>query len=285
MPATRRIQSLSCSALVLVVGLTSFVFAEDFDKIKITKPDAKTTIYEIDQPNVKQRLTEYKSITFQPGDTITISAGGCCQTGGLGKTWKRYVDPQGPNSERLYYGTIWIPGATTPMVRLQGVNEKTVQVAAGTPTANLFLRLGYIDDNYDDNGYTGRDDGTGDQCKGLGNAYVRLTVKKGQPPIDPVVAPLDLFWTTVDDNFIPKNPRWGAQKTSLVCARRRPTGWYVQAVRQWSGPRQSTLHDAGPDHRQARRHYPLLVRQLRAFGRRQRSSELDAGHLRGDAPI
>jgi hypothetical protein len=52
----------------------------------------------IEQPNVKQHITNYTGVGFEPGDRVTISAGGCVQTGGAGKTWKRYVDPQGPNS-------------------------------------------------------------------------------------------------------------------------------------------------------------------------------------------
>src|SRR6478672_10318005 len=52
----------------------------------------------------------YYQILMAPGDIILVSAGGCVQTGGHGKTWKRYVDPQGPNSDRLYHGLIQLPG-------------------------------------------------------------------------------------------------------------------------------------------------------------------------------
>jgi hypothetical protein len=43
---------------------------------------------------------------------------------------------------------------------------------------NLFLRLGYEDRDYADNGYQNRDDGTKDQCKGLDNAYVTVTIER-----------------------------------------------------------------------------------------------------------
>ena len=33
------------------------------------------------------------------------------QTGILGPSWKRFLDPQGPGSDRLYHGTIRIRGA------------------------------------------------------------------------------------------------------------------------------------------------------------------------------
>src|SRR5690348_16525284 len=54
----------------------------------------------------------YPEIVIRGGDTILVSAGGCVQTGGHGQTWKRYVDPQGPNSDRLYHELIGgLPGA------------------------------------------------------------------------------------------------------------------------------------------------------------------------------
>ena len=45
-------------------------------------------------------------------------------------------------------------------------------------TYSLHLWLGFEDDNYYDNGYWGRDgdDGTGDQCKGLPNAFVKVEI-------------------------------------------------------------------------------------------------------------
>jgi len=40
-----------------------------------------------------------------------------------------------------------------------------------------FLIRGYEDDDYGDNGYSRHDDGTGDQCKGVGGAAVDIIVK------------------------------------------------------------------------------------------------------------
>lgn len=153
----------------------------------------------IDQPKVKQHITNYTGVGFEPGDRVTISAGGCVQTGGSGKTWKRYVDPQGPNSDRLYHGVIWIPGitgglpirnASQPSKRLVDVNNKTFvlpsEVVLPPPRDwrsewSSYLRLGYEDDDLSDNGYSGHDDGTGDQCKGVGNAYVNITIDRKMP--------------------------------------------------------------------------------------------------------
>jgi hypothetical protein len=75
---------------------------------------AKYKSWTIDEPNVVQPATEYKQIRFQPGDEVTISAGGCVQTGGSGKTWKSYTNPLGGDADHLYSGTIYIPGAMPP---------------------------------------------------------------------------------------------------------------------------------------------------------------------------
>src|SRR6266480_2853969 len=66
-----------------------------------------TETWSITQPNVKQHITQYPQIRFQPGDRISIKASGCVQTGGVGRTWKDYVNPRGPNADHLYHGLIW----------------------------------------------------------------------------------------------------------------------------------------------------------------------------------
>jgi hypothetical protein len=183
--------------------------------------------WRIDEPNVKQRVTPYPQIKFQPGDKITIQAGGCVQTGGIGKTWKRYVNPTGPDADKLYHGLIWIPGviggrAATGVppdpkriVAYIGPNQ-SVTVPAGVDPAQLYLRLGYEDGqgDYGDNGYSDHDDGTQNQCKGVGNAFVSLTIVHGPPhQTNNENAPFDLVWTSEDDNGIPLNAKWGWQVT------------------------------------------------------------------------
>ena len=84
----------------------------------------------IDEPTVTRRLTSYPQITFLAGDTVTVQAGGCVQTGGAGKTWKRYVNPSGSNSDRLYHGLIQIPGANSDLVRIAGVITHSIVVPA-----------------------------------------------------------------------------------------------------------------------------------------------------------
>ena len=206
-----------------------------FDVIPVSYAQADGTVthsvngatesWRIDQPNVKQHVTEYRQIRFQPGDRITINAGGCVQTGGHGDTWKRYVDPSGPNADHLYHGLIWIPGviggrAATGVppdpkriVAYLGPNQ-AVTVPSGVDSAQMFLRLGYEDDGYGDNGYYAHDDGTQNQCKNVGNAYVSLSIVHGTPTPDGTApAPFDLVWTSEDDNGIPLNAKWGWQVT------------------------------------------------------------------------
>jgi hypothetical protein len=138
-------------------------------------------IYWIGEPDVARAQTDYPNIPIREGNLVTIDAGGCVQTGGAGKTWKRYVDPQGPNSDRLYHGLVQVPGVTAGLVRIASILGQPRRVPTKAEiTAPMYLVLGYEDDDYSDNGYWGRegDDGTGGQCRGLGNAYVIVTIQQ-----------------------------------------------------------------------------------------------------------
>src|SRR5712671_6339427 len=104
--------------LASMIGALSILVVDTFPQQAISAErvshsvSGNTEIWRIDEPNVKEPVTPYPQIVFRPGDRVTITAGGCVQTGGVGKTWKRYVDPQGPNADHLYHGLIQIPGAT-----------------------------------------------------------------------------------------------------------------------------------------------------------------------------
>jgi hypothetical protein len=138
-------------------------------------------VYWIGEPDVTRAQTDYPNIRLPEGSVVTIDAGGCVQTGGHGKTWKRYVDPQGPNSDRLYHGLVQLPGVTGGLVRIASILGQPKRLLAKDDSADpMYLILGYEDDGYSDNGYSGRegDDGTGDQCRGLGNAYVIVTIQQ-----------------------------------------------------------------------------------------------------------
>jgi hypothetical protein len=160
--------------------------------------------WEILLPNVKNDITEYKQIAVRKGDEITINACGCVQTGGKGKTWKRYLLPLGENSDKFYHGLISFshgmsmippPGIAHPQYP---TTSPTVRTFQGHP-ASLFridefiaaqgngfrfeilmdgyLVLGYEDNDYHDNGYGGHDDGNPEQCAGIGGVSVLISVK------------------------------------------------------------------------------------------------------------
>lgn len=145
-----------------------------------TMVSRNTTTYRIDEPYVKGISIEYPEITFDPGDQITIAAGGCVQTGGHGRTWKRYLNPSGNNSDHLYWGTILIPGLVgdVPGAHNSPLRDNLGALLTIPAGPRITVSLGYEDDNYGDNGYWGHDDGTEDQCKDVENAYVSITKTK-----------------------------------------------------------------------------------------------------------
>lgn len=172
------------------------------------------TTCRIDQPDVMRPSTTYPTIRFSTGDQVLVNAGGCVQTGGHGRTWKRYVDPSGSGADRLYHGLILIPGVNSGLERVAGFIGRPLDVGPGI--VNQSLVLGYEDDEYSDNGYWSHDDGTGDQCKGVGPAWVSLQVAHpvAQPPQQPPASngkPMDLVSMELDFNGVPLNPRWQYQ--------------------------------------------------------------------------
>jgi hypothetical protein len=145
-------------------------------------------VYCIYEPDVKRAKTDYKMLRYREGDILYFYATGCCQTGGWGSTWKRYVDPEGPNSGKLYHGLLKLPigpdqgqfpssPTVKDMVRFSDALNKPIRVAKKTDYAGpMWVILGYEDDGYGDNGYDGHDNGTGNQCKDQGNATVFVTI-------------------------------------------------------------------------------------------------------------
>ena len=190
---------LSGAFLVALTAWSAGYAAADSTKEEVTSSvvNANTVVWRIFRPVITQAQKSYTKIKFEAGDTIALEAGGCDQTGGHGDTWKRYVDPQGPNADRLYHGLIKIPGVTEKfkasptgpkgLVRLLDMGMKNLstgqfrgQFVVGdlskVAEKDRYLRLGFEDDGYSDNGYWGRDDGTGDQCKNLGTSYMVITI-------------------------------------------------------------------------------------------------------------
>ena len=196
------LKSLAAFVVAGIAGMgavSTVLAAGDSTKEEVTSVviNSTTVKWMIFRPVITQPEKSYRKIKFEAGDMITLEAGGCDQTGGFGKTWKRYVDPQGPNADRLYHGLIRIPGVTEKfkasptgpkgLVRLLDMGMKNLspgqfrgQFVVGdlskVPEKDRYLRLGFEDDGYGDNGYWGRDDGTGDQCQNLGTSYVVITI-------------------------------------------------------------------------------------------------------------
>lgn len=169
-------------AVVLLLGCTISTPGQA-DQIVCTADGKGNDSCDIVQPNVLARSTPYPTLVFQPGDTVVVSASGCAQTGGRGKTWKRYLNPS-PTSDNKYFGTILIPGAMPTLVPIRSVAGSTLNVSMPG-----ILTLGYEDDGYDDNGYWSHDDGNNDQCKDQsgpfrGRAVVHLQIHRvAQPPL------------------------------------------------------------------------------------------------------
>lgn len=200
---------LAACSLFITLQLLS-IQATAQERVSCSSAQQVTTC-RITEPNVGQRLTAYPQITFQPRDSVLVQAGGCVQTGGHGKTWKRYVNPSGPNSDRLYHGLIQLPGVQSDLVRIAGVIDRPISIPSNMNSQNAFLRLGYEDDGYGDNGYWGHDDGTEDQCKNVGNAFVTLTITHNAPQTLGA-APFDLVFSETDTNDFPLNPEWAWQR-------------------------------------------------------------------------
>jgi hypothetical protein len=153
-------------------GLPALTVAQE--RIVHTVPvGANWETWRIEQPNVRRAITGYPQIRFSPGDRVTVDAGGCVQTGGSGSTWKRYVTPLDHiySCDPRYAGVIHIPGTTLRQTRIADLVGRPFDVVRRT-----YLVLGYLDDHYGDNGYSDHDDGTFDQCAGVGNAFVEITI-------------------------------------------------------------------------------------------------------------
>jgi len=225
---------LRFAAAGAVIALTVGHAAQPTSDGRVTHTvSGNTETWRIDEPNVKKSMIEFQQIRFQPGDTVRVTGGGCVQTGGWGKTWKRYVDPLGDNSDKLYHGMVLIPGAIGELpandlarfARILIIKGHNFPVKAITEPRKQHLWLGYEDDKYSDNGYNDQDAGTQGQCR-IGNswvehAFVFITIIHGAPPPVGNLAPFDISANTVtpgnapvDDNFILFNPMWGRQITN-----------------------------------------------------------------------
>ena len=141
------------------------------------KTDATHETCQIDRPDVTSPTEQFPSVRFCPGDQVTVTAQGCVQTGGSGRTWKTYVRTPG---DHMYQGLINIPGSTPGPAG--SLVEISTAIGASLPASvGGVLTLGYVDDDYTDNGYWSHDDGTDDQCKDLSSASITLQITHPSP--------------------------------------------------------------------------------------------------------
>ncbi|HXT63889.1 MAG TPA: hypothetical protein VN696_12705 [Pyrinomonadaceae bacterium] len=187
--------------------------------------DGSTTVYKIKEPVVNKPYQCY-DIPLNPGDRVQVSdVRGCVDTGGAGRTWKRYLNPLGHSGDRLYHGRIWIPGATDGLVRIESLHHDELTVNQLPPSYDgtpLHIWLGYEDQKYDDNGYPPdkHKSSTDHQCKDAPNAQVEIRVaaaagEAAQTSLQSFpapTAPYDLEWNGFDANLLPLNPYWHFQK-------------------------------------------------------------------------
>jgi len=182
------------TALVLMsaVSARSQVLEDERGQSVDFKQDGNKFIYTIYSPHVHTPRTNYKNIRFQPGDRVTVQGSGCVQTGGIGDTWKRYVDPFAPDALHLYHGLVGMPYLTrsyvdsltvSGLVRIQRLIGKTYVIPPdrGDSSEPYYLRLGYEDTDYSDNGYDRHDNGTGGQCYRTVGAKVIVTITRDVP--------------------------------------------------------------------------------------------------------
>ncbi len=167
------------------------------------------TVWEIVQPVVNEPHKDYPQITFAPGETVTVTATGCVQTGGSGHTWKRYVDPAEYGAiSPLYHGEISIPGATQGLVDYvpRQPTVYTIPRTASLAPGQAHLQLGYTDNGYGDNGYSSRnsDNGNMDQCWDLGDATVIVDIAPLPAAVPP---PSEADYTFTIDSVMIRNPR------------------------------------------------------------------------------
>jgi|SRR5919108_4267998 hypothetical protein len=166
---------LFAGAIFVTSAATSPAYADGpFDEIQQWQEADGSFYYSINRPNPQVPGQDYWTVQIPANSYIQVLADGCVQTGGSGKTWKRYVDP---DSDSLYHGLIRIPGAINTLSRFSDIQMLvggwSIQYHVSNST---FLTLGYEDDGYGDNGYWGWDPGTHNQCVGKPDAYVMLRV-------------------------------------------------------------------------------------------------------------
>ena len=197
-------------------------------------------------PGVTQRITQYRQIKFEAGETVFVEAHGCVNT--VVDGWKRYVDPAGGSTDRYYHGLIWIPQARimhegalaitpvgTSLVRISSVSPDSgkdslqsqeliignaardtspqMVAAPDSPQVNAmdnWLRLGYEINPQDtaEYNYTGTPVGQG--CEASQKAVVTVSITKRTVGNEPSrqLRSFDPVSVRADPNGFMESPNW-----------------------------------------------------------------------------
>jgi len=229
--STRRGEITRAFTVAMFLILLNAAMTHAQEPVQKHPDDGQMVVWRIDQPDVTKARTTYPSVTFKKYDEVIVRGGGCLDTGGIipriNRTWKRYVNPTGRDTDRLYHGRISVPGATAGLVRISSIEGQHLVVnkfPVHDDGSAAVLQLGYEDepDRYGDNKYDSKhDDGTQKQCALAndpdvkdGKAWLEITIKHHDNPFavsprNPIPrAPLDLWWEAVDENYLPLNPDW-----------------------------------------------------------------------------
>jgi len=149
----------------------------------------------VDTPNVRLPKTLYPEVVFRSGDLWTISATGCARhaAGAFGRHWSRYSNPVGDHDVtygRLYHGTVSLNDGGDLVEIAVAANSPHWIPFVGGKEQTFALLLGYISDDYREDGYGNHDNGEKDQCVDLtrpgsagfgGPASVTITIQHNGP--------------------------------------------------------------------------------------------------------
>jgi hypothetical protein len=164
------------AAIFLAFGFSSLAQADTDQLVQQLAGPAGHTIWLITRPTITQARTTYPQIQFSAGESVVVTASGCANPGGQGSTSTRYVDPLG-NDAGMHHGQISIPGATQGLVSFTPAQPTWYEIPAGAQMGSpAYLTLGYVDDNYKDNGYKHHDNGSGNQCQNVNDATVTVDI-------------------------------------------------------------------------------------------------------------
>jgi hypothetical protein len=143
------------------------------------------------------------------------------------------------------------------------------------PGASGWLTIGYEDDDYSDNGYDNHDDGTEDQCKDCGDAWILVTVTHPYPYQNHFN---NSRWipagTTERDYLVPDNPAYPAMSQGSRNSTEAPPTLEPEGVTF-----ETKSKGVGPDFGAASRTVYLVSNVLAAAGFLRAELEFDMPYV------